>query len=786
MFGRKSAASPLDTVLESLRRNSGGQIAWSAREPAQAPRFAEPASPVSAVLKRALAEAGIERLYAHQADAIDAIRDGRNVAIVTPTASGKTLGFTIPVIERLISHTDERALYLYPTNALVNDQARGLRSLLGSIAGGPAAGVLTGATDTETRRAYRSQPPQLLLTNPEMLHLSLLGQHRYWHRYLRGLRFIVLDEMHMYRGLFGAHMAMVIRRLLRVAALYGAKPQLVACSATIGNPGEMAERITGRPFVVVEGSGAARGPRQFMIWRPQLIRGSRNGERADPQAEAVNLFCRMVSEGLGSILFALTRRGAETMLIQARERLGPVLAERVAPYRSGYSPEQRRQVEERLKSGELLGVVSTNALEVGIDIGGLDAAVIAGFPGSRTSLWQQAGRAGRGTRGSVVALVPFERVVDSYYAANPNGLLHGRFEDGIVDLANPRIAAAHLTCAAAEHDLSPADAALLSPVADAALNLAVASGQVRRTPQGWSSAGDQAHRSVGLRGGDGALLQIESSAGELGTIDLAHALRETHPGAIYLHEGERYRVTRLDEQAGRITVVREDGLLVTEPVVQGTVHVEAVTQSRTLRTCLSTVTLGAGLVTLRQTTTGYRELRLRGRQPVRTVVLDRPLSHEMATSGCWVVVPDGVRTRLEGSDPSRFVAGLHALEHVLPAAVSLRLLCDARDVVATYEVEHEAMSGPTLFLLDDCEGGAGIASRAAEIFEDLLAACLEIVGSCSCKDGCPACILSASCWRQYDDIDKIAVIALLRELAADFPSKAVSVWSSGKRRSNGY
>ncbi len=774
MFGRKSTATALDQVLESLRRTSAGQLAWSAREPARAARYAAPAEPLSEAMRRALANSGIEQLYAHQAEAIDVIRSGRNAAIVTPTASGKTLGFTIPVIERLMAHPTERALYLYPTNALVNDQERGLRSLLGSIPAAPAAAVLTGATNTEDRRAYRSQPPQILLTNPEMLHMSLLGQHRYWHRYFRGLRFIVLDELHMYRGLFGAHMAMVIRRLLRVAAMYGAAPRLIACSATIGNPGEMAARITGRPFVVVEGSGAARGERSFIVWRPPLVRGAKDGERTDPQAEAVNLFCRMVSEGLGSILFALTRRGAETMLIQARARLGPALAERIAPYRSGYSPEQRREVEERLKRGDLLGVVSTNALEVGIDIGGLDVAIIAGFPGSRTSLWQQAGRAGRGTRGSAVALVPYERVVDAYYAANPEDLLSGRFEDAIVDLENPRIAASHLVCAAAEAVLTDAEAAFLSPVSIEALRLAAADGRLRRTVKGWSSSDEGAHRVVGLRGSTARLLQIGGPAGDLGTIDLAHALREAHPGAIYLHEGERYRVRSLDVKSGRVETNREPGLLVTEPLVQGIVHVERVDRRRALRSCCADVVIGSGAVILRQTTTGYREVRLRGKHPVRTEVLQQALSYEMATFGCWLVVPDPVRKRLEGSDPRRFGAGLHALEHLLPSAVSLRSLCDARDVIATYEIEHETMSGPTLFLLDDCEGGAGIATRAYEIFEDLLASCAEIVRSCKCRDGCPACILSAACWRQYDDVDKSAALSLIVELL-DQPLNGTSV-----------
>lgn len=757
--------SRVDEVIEALRREAGrGQFAWSARQPAQPPHYAAPSRPVAAPLATALSALGVERLYTHQATAIDAIRGGENVAIVTPTASGKTLAFNVPILERLLAQPAARALYLYPTNALANDQESGLRTLLDRIENAPYAGVLTGATDAETRRLLRSQPPQLLLTNPEMLHLSLLGAHRSWSRFLGGLQFVVLDELHLYRGLFGAHLAMVMRRLLRIAALYGARPQIIACSATIGNPAELAERIAGRPFTVIEGSGAARGPRTFVVWRPRLLRSAGSEERADPQGEAVNLFCRLVSEGLGTILFALTRRGAETMLIQARERLGPALGARIAPYRNGYSPDQRRLVEERLKTGELLGVVSTNALEVGIDIGGLDAAVIAGFPGSRTSLWQQAGRAGRGTRSSLVAFVPYERVVDGYYAAHSEELLEGKFEDAIVDLANPSILAAHLACAAAERELRDHELAAFSPAAADAAGLAQAEGLLNRSERGWRANGENLHRGISLRGGTSATFEIEGASGPLGTIDEGHVYREAYPGALYLHEGVRYRVTALDAGIRRVLVMAEPGVLVTEPVLQTTVHVEGAGSVRLLQQGKGKVQLATGPLRVRQTTTAFREIRLRGRHFERTVPLSPPLTHELVTSGCWLVVPPAVRAALERRDPRRFVAGLHALEHILPAAVSLRLLCDARDVVATYEVEHAALGGPALFLFDDYAGGAGIAMRAAAVFEELLLAGQAIIGGCPCRDGCPSCILSASCWRRYDDLDKSAAVELVSAL----------------------
>lgn len=765
MFLRRRNADPVGEIVDRLVSAAGrGRVAWSQRAPAEAPRFAEPARPLPPRLRQALGARGIERLYAHQVEALDQIRAGRDTVIVTPTASGKTLGFTLPIVERLLTESGARALYLYPTNALVNDQERGLRGLLDALPGGPTAATLTGATDNDTRRALRRTPPEILLTNPEMLHMSLLGQHRYWERFWPGLRYIVFDEMHLYRGLFGAHMAMVARRALRVAALYGAEPLVIGCSATVGNPAELGERLLGRPVRVVRGSGAGRGPRTFMVWQPPLLRGAGAGERASAQNEAVNLFCTLVEEGLGTILFALTRRGAEAMSIEARQTLGPALAGRVAPYRSGYTPTQRRLVEEQLKSGELLGVISTNALEVGIDIGGLDAAVIAGFPGSRTSFWQQAGRAGRGERGALVAFVPYPRAVDGYYAAHPEALLAGTHEDAIVDLGNARVLAAHLACAAREVPLRPADPAAFAPAAADAAHLALADGRLAAHEDGLIATQAQNHTAVGLRGAAGAVCRIVGPTGELGTIDEAHFFLETHPGAIYLHNGQRFRVRALDRRHGRVEVTPEPALLLTEPVVQTVVHAEPPHAERAFGPGGETTRLFAGALTVRRTTISYREIHPYGRTAPVITPLAEPLTYELATAGLWAVFPPTLRRRLDAAGQRRFFAGLHALEHVLPAAVSLRVLCDARDVIATFEEDHATLGGPALFLYDDYAGGAGVAERLLPDFAELLRLSLAIVRDCACRDGCPACILSVGCWRPFDEPDKSAAIALLGEL----------------------
>jgi DEAD/DEAH box helicase domain-containing protein len=571
-----------------------------------------------------------------------------------------------------------------------------------------------------------------------------------------------VDELHQYRGLFGSHMALTIRRLRRVASFYGASPRFLACSATIGNPGEVAEAICGVPFTVVQGSGAARGPRTLLVWEPRSFLAEDGNARAATQAEAARLFCLLVQNGLGTILFALSRGAAESMSVIARERLGSALADRVAPYRNGYSPGQRREIEEGLKWGRLLGVVATNSLEVGVDIGGLDAAVIAGYPSSKSSLWQQAGRAGRASRPSLAVFIPQERVVDAYYAAHPELLLDGRFEDGVVDLANPLVAASHLVCAAIERPLRRAELSLLGPSALDAVRLALADGRLTRGPGVLTATGAQGHRDVGLRGDAGENYEILGPSGHLGTIDRLHLLREAFPGAVYLHAGARYRVSSVDDGAKRVTVALEPSPVATQVRLHTTVRIEGnVTNLSGNRTAAR---FGYGPVVVRQTATAYREGPL-GR-PGNSVLVPLPpgLAYELRTSGWWLAFPASLRRDVEQGDPRRFLAGLHAVEHLMPAAVSLRLLCDPRDIVAVYEEHHAGLGGAALFLFDNRAGGAGIATRAAEQASAILTSALDVVRACACKDGCPRCVVGTSCWRPGEATWKDAAVAVLSRL----------------------
>jgi len=764
VFLRRRRAHSVEAACDELRRAFADQIAWSASLPEAVPAFAAPGRPLAPALQELLCASGVRGLYPQQAAAFDALCDGRDIAIATPTASGKTLGFALPIFARLLAEPRARALLIAPTNALVNDQARTLAGWARLLPHPPRVAVLTGATAEEARRALRSDPANLLITNPEMLHLSLCGQHPLWRRFWQELHFVVLDEMHLYRGVFGAHMALLVRRALRIAALHGARPQVAGCSATVGNPEELGARLTGRPLEVVRADGAGRGPRTLVVLRPSL-----SASAAASQAAAVDLFCGLIERGVGTILFALTRRGAEAMWAQAQERLGATLAARVAPYRGGLAPRERERIERELKTGTLSGVIATNALELGIDIGGLDAAVIAGFPGSRASFWQQAGRAGRGPRPALVVFVPYPRALDAYYAAHDQALLSGVMEAVAIDRANEQIVLQHLGCAAAEAPLSAGDLAALGPVGAAGLHVAVERGLLVSDGDSWRCGPRASHGALNLRGSGAETWAILAPEGEIGTIDEAHRAIEAHPGAIYLHGGRRYRVQAHDARTHTLTVRREPDDIVSEPLV-----VTVATPLQARPAALLSAPLGssdsagagsalrcfAGRLRVTRTTVGYREGK-RLQRSRQTVTLDPPQRREIETAGLWFVFRDDLRSTLDRRGLRRFAPALHALEHLLPAAAALRVLCDPRDVVATYEERHEAFGGAAIFVYDAIAGGCGIAERLANEASALLTICREIVAGCRCREGCPACVLSAACWRPDDPPDKAAALDLL-------------------------
>lgn len=742
---------PVAQIVDLLRRERRmGRLLWLERLPATPPRYATPRLEIHPRLLAALGAQGIERLFAHQAEAFDRAAE-EDLVIVTPTASGKSLCFLLPMLDAILREPGTRALLVYPTNALLHDQERVLRRLLAHLPAPITIATLTGATPPDERRALRQRPPAILLTNVEMLHMSLLGGSSSWARFYPGLRFVVLDEAHIYRGLFGTHVAYVLRRLLRMAALHGARPRVIAATATIGNPTAFAEALFGRPCAAIEGVAGGRGERLLACWQPE----ERDGWSRSAEGAAAALLAESVRAGAGTILFVPTRMSAERAATRARALLDDGLARLVTPYRHGYAPAQRRALEERLKRGELRGVVATTALEVGIDIGDLDVAIVASYPGTRASLWQQLGRAGRGERTSLGIFVPYPRPVDSYLATHPAELLDLACEEGCIDLSNETVGALHLACAAAEAPLREDELAAFGESAAAIAARAVAEGLLRPLGGRLVSCIEGLHGRAHLRGVPTEEYALMVAGKQIGAIDAAHLGREAYPGALYLHEATPYRVLAVDPRRRVVELRPEPAGPRTVPMLRATVH-EVAIDERT----------GVLRLAVRQTTSGYRALDERGESVGAPVLLEAPIVHELHTRGIRIDIAPELAAVLEGETPGALATATHALEHLLPAALAVRLGCDPRDVLATAVLGPALRGGAVLFLYDSASEGAGIAERAQALLPDLLRICDEMIAHCRCRDGCPRCVLGGLCWQDHGRNEKRltrSLLSLLRE-----------------------
>jgi len=743
---------PVERVVDLLKRERrAGRLLWLERLSATPPRYATPRREIHPRLLAALSAQGIEQLFAHQAEAFDRVVED-DLVVVTPTASGKSLCFLLPVLDAILREPGTRALLVYPTNALLHDQERALRRLLAHLPVPIAVATLTGATPPDERRALRQRPPAILLTNAEMLHLSLLGSHGSWARFFPRLRFVALDEAHIYRGLFGTHMAYVLRRLIRVASLYGARPRVIAATATIGNPAAFASALFGRPCVAIEGAAGGRGERLLACWQPE----ERDGWSQSAEGAAAALLAESVRAGAGTILFVPTRMAAERAATRARALLDDALAQRVAPYRHGYAPAQRRFLEERLKHGELRGVVATTALEVGIDIGDLDVAIVAGYPGTRASLWQQLGRAGRAERLALGIFVPYPRPVDSYFAEHPHDLLDLACEEGCLDLANATIGTAHLACAAAEAPLHQGEIAAFGDDAATIAARAVGEGMLRPLGECLVSGIENPHGRTHLRGTPSEEYALMVAGKQIGTIDAAHLGREAYPGALYLHEAMFFRVLDVDTRRRSVELQPNADGPRTVPVLRATVHELAIDERA-----------GTLHLAVRQTTSGYRCLDERGECVGAPMPLTTPIVHELRTRGIRIDIAPEIAARLEETAPGALATATHALEHLLPAALAVRIGCDPRDVLATAVLSPALRGGAVFFLYDSAsEGGAGIAERAWPLLPELLRICDEMIARCHCRDGCPRCVLGGLCWQEHGRNEKRLtrrLLGLLRE-----------------------
>ncbi|MGV1048385.1 MAG: DEAD/DEAH box helicase [Solirubrobacterales bacterium] len=723
-----------------------------------------PARPVSlpGALDPGFAEAlrrgGIERLYTHQLAAFEAAARS-NLVITSGTASGKSLAFNLPVLDGIAAEPKRRALYLYPTKALAQDQARKLAQLRPP---GLREAIYDGDTPKEERPAIRRRN-NLVLTNPDMLHVGVLPNHRSWGDFLANLRWVVVDEAHTYRGVFGSHVANVLRRLRRLARAYGSDPRFLLTSATIANPVELAERLVGTPFELIDDDGAPRAGREIAMWNPPLI-DKATGVRRSALSEAADLLAELVSQGVRTICFLKSRRGIELIQRFARENLErrgkPELAARIAPYRGGYTPQQRREIEDRLSRGELLAVVATDALELGIDVGELDAAICVTFPGTVASLRQMWGRAGRRRRGLAVYVAGAD-ALDQFFCRHPEEFLERPVEAAILDHANEQIACRHLIAAAYELPLSDEDEEIFGPGWRARAERLVAAGELR------GSGGKLLPRRsefvasrIALRSASAdSVAVIERDSGEmLGLVEAERAFTTIHPGAVYLHLGRSYEVERLEIRERRAIVSAFDGDWYTRPRKETEIYIERTHEQRRV----AGVELNFGEVSVTEQVIAFQRVSISDQEAIDIVALELP-EQSFVTQALWYVLPD----RLSGALPPDVLLGaLHATEHGQIAVLPLIAMCDRWDIGGLSTNVHFQTGRSTIFIYDGHPGGVGISKRGYEQFERLLDDAERLIGECPCESGCPSCVQSPKCGNLNEPLHKAGALELMGQMKA--------------------
>ena len=728
---------------------TGEELAHLTTELARAARTAPLPADLDRRVRQALDGAGVGELFTHQAEAWEAAARGEHLIVTTGTASGKTLAFNLPVLDALAREPKLRALYLYPTKALAQDQIRALTELKPPRIK-PA--IYDGDTPNEQRWQVRKWA-NLILTNPDMLHLGVLPHHDRWGDVLSNLRYVVVDEAHVYRGVFGSHVANVLRRLRRLARVYGADPQFLLASATIANPGELAQRLLGVEATVVERDAAPKAERTIVLWNPPLT-DEELGLRASALGEAARLMAALVERGIRTLCFAKSRKAAELVHRFTAQRLGD--STRLSPYRAGYTPAQRREIERRLVEGELLGVSATNALELGIDVGLLDCVICVGFPGTVASLRQQWGRAGRTGHGLAV-LVASEDALDQFFMREPDALLNRHVEAAILDHANPRVLDGHVRAAAFEAPLDDADAETLGP---AALERAPLLPELRHTPSGYVWAGrDYPAGRFGLRSTTpDPFTVVDASTGSLlGLVERERAYSTVHDGAVYLHLGESYRVLELDLD-GRAALV--------EPFA-GDEYTQAKKDTMTaiLETAHTERRLGVellfGAVTVTEQVIAYQRKRIQDGETIETVPLDLPET-EFETEAVWFVPEPWMLEGLE--EMPRLLGSLHAAEHSLIALLPLWAMCDRWDIGGLSTNLHFQTRRPTIFVYDGHAGGVGITERGFAAFEGWSADTAKMLEGCPCDHGCPSCVQSPKCGNLNEPLDKAGALTLLQRM----------------------
>jgi DEAD/DEAH box helicase domain-containing protein len=764
------AASGMRDFIARLRASKriGADIVHVETLPKEPAAFAPFATPLPPPLEGALRALGIERPWTHQAEAIDRVRRGEDVLTVTPTASGKSLVYLVPTFESALLTPGSRSLVLFPFKALAQDQMQGIEELSVEVAlrggrnrdsGHPIrAAIYDGDTNDARRRAIKADPPDILITNPDMLHLGILPHHETWRPFFETLDYLVIDELHVYRGIFGSHLHHILKRLMRVAALSGRRPRVIASSATVAQPGRLGEALVGRPFSVVEKSGAPRAERHLMLLNP----------RGSPYTAATAILDLAFEANLRTIAFTKARKITELLhswLLQG----SPHWRGQVSSYRSGYLPEERRAIERRLFSGELRGVISTSALELGVDIGGLDVCLLVGYPGSIVSTWQRIGRVGREDRPALTVLIALPDALDQYFMSHPAQLTTRGFEEVVFDPLNPEVARAHLVCAGAETPIEASDRSIYGDAEFALIRALEKEGRLALDAEGerWYARRRSPQRDINLRSiGSHYSIADERSGRVIGTIDGVRAFHETHAGAVYLHHGQQYLVRALDIDNRRVTVLPADLEYYTQVRSEKETAILEVLQERgegALRARL-------GRIKVTERITGYEKRRLHGRDRLGVFELSMPpLTFE--TVGLWLALPEALpdMVRERGGD---FMGAIHAAEHAMISLFPLLAICDRGDIGGISYTFHPEVGRPAIFIYDGHPGGVGLSARGFRDLEELMSRTADLLRACPCETGCPSCVQSPKCGNGNQPLDKEAALLVLETLLGRVPLPA--------------
>lgn len=758
-----------DALARLVRRWAGNpRLVHLERLPAKAARFGRLTNPLPNAVWYRL---GVDRLWSHQATAIDLLRSGQSTVVATGTASGKSLCYQAPIAEAIVE--DQRsaaALLLFPTKALAQDQLRAITDL-------DIPGLVASTYDGDSgidERSWARRHANVLLTNPEMLHNGLLPHHDRWANFLLRLRFVVVDELHILRGLFGSHVANVLRRLRRLCAHYGSEPTFFFSSATVGEPRLLASELSGVPVRAVTDDGSPRGARLFALWNPsaddwtsQALRDQ--GRNTSATRDTAHLMSDLIRGGHRAIAFTRSRKGTELVAAEVKRRLPAAQRGSVCAYRGGYLPRERREIESELSDGTLQGVVATTALELGVDIAGIDACVMCGFPGTVASMWQQAGRAGRDENSSLAVLVAGDDQLDQWCMAHPDEVLHRQPELAVINSANPYVLLPHLACAANELPLRHDDERFWPGLLDDGVRELVRNDELairRADDRGsaptavWSGRGWPAHK-VGLRDATGFEIRITTVEGTLiGNVDETRAYGLVHPGAIYLHQGAAWRVKHLDLAVRAAIVEATDGSEHTSPRSTSDVSILSIEHQR----AAGRAAVSIGKVRVVSQVTGYRRIDSFTGEVLGAEPLDLPRT-VLSTRGFWFTTDTEVLADA-GISASELPGTLHAVEHGAIGLLPLFAICDRWDVGGVSSARLADTGLPTIVIFDAHPGGAGIAELGFREAARLLHATLEVIEHCTCTAGCPSCVQSPKCGNGNDPIDKMGAISLLRAITA--------------------